>query len=312
MIFNYIILKQKITMESVFKAEKTFGYKEYAEFSDKHKNIITTQAIVRGVRSEQSLQEFIGIFKLTVLKDLPEQFYEMMVDSIRSYLVCCNSRYYIADIVARMESALPDLKKAIVSKNLDLAIELISQFTPRDFKSRTYEADLQEYYGRGQFTKNLSWAIPDRCTIMKIAEFIVDKTTLEVGSGNGLWAGLLRAALGDNNGTVIPTDNFSSHSFKQSNCFIQVENLDSLEAVRKYSVDVLLLIWPPYGDSMAIDCLREFSGNFLVYIGEGEGGCTADDAFHQCLDEQWKEIDCFPLKTWDSIHDHLMFYTRKE
>ena len=305
-------------MKSVFKVENSskkepiFGYTEYSAFNDRYKNAFIKNAVLNDIRTEKALQDFIGIYKSTIFKELPKQFYEMMVDSIRTGLVFYNSIFYIADIQDRMETAIPDLKSAITSKNFDSAIELISQFTPRNFRSGTYEADLQEYYGRSKFTENLSWAIPDRESIMRIAEFIGGKTTLEVGSGNGLWAGLLRAVLEDNNGSVIPTDNFSSHKFKESNCFVPVENLDSLEAVRKYPVDVLLLIWPPYEDSMAIECLREFGGNFLVYIGEGNGGCTANDAFHDCLDEQWEEIDCLSIKQWNGIHDHLMLYTRKE
>ena len=42
---------------------------------------------------------------------------------------------------------------------------------------------------------------------------------------------------------------------------------------------------------MAARCLEHYTGQRLIYIGEGDGGCTADDQFHQMLEEHWEEVE---------------------
>jgi len=60
---------------------------------------------------------------------------------------------------------------------------------------------------------------------------------------------------------------------------------------------------------MASDTLRQFRGDTLIYIGEGEGGCTADDMFFDRLDE-WKHIETIDIPQWDGIYDRLSVYQR--
>ena len=44
---------------------------------------------------------------------------------------------------------------------------------------------------------------------------------------------------------------------------------------------------------------------------EGYGGCTADDSFHQLLDDEWDEDQEVDLPQWDGIHDRLTVYRRR-
>jgi hypothetical protein len=39
---------------------------------------------------------------------------------------------------------------------------------------------------------------------------------------------------------------------------------------------------------MAQQALARYGGARVIYIGEGESGCTGDDDFHAALAEQWK------------------------
>jgi hypothetical protein len=83
------------------------------------------------------------------------------------------------------------------------------------------------------------------------------------------------------------------------------------ERAADYPDRTLLLIWPPYAEPMAHDALRAFTGRTLVYIGEGDGGCTGDDAFHALIDAEWDEIADHAVPQWWGLHDHLWIYRRK-
>lgn len=57
--------------------------------------------------------------------------------------------------------------------------------------------------------------------------------------------------------------------------------------------------------------LSLYRGNVVAYVGEGDGGCTADDAFHEILDQLWEEIEDHEIPQWWGIHDRLRIYKRK-
>ncbi len=56
----------------------------------------------------------------------------------------------------------------------------------------------------------------------------------------------------------------------------------------------LLLIWPPNpgdkNEDMALNSLKAFTGEQLVYIGEWRDGCTATDGFFDELGEAWQGV----------------------
>jgi hypothetical protein len=76
----------------------------------------------------------------------------------------------------------------------------------------------------------------------------------------------------------------------------------------------LLLVWPPYDKPMGTECLLQFmkeGGSSLVYVGEGQYGCTADDEFHRILDEHWSEERYVCIPQWDGMRDGLSVYRAK-
>eukprot|EP00747_Dinoflagellata_sp_TGD_P034630 gnl/TRDRNA2_/TRDRNA2_137371_c0_seq1.p1 gnl/TRDRNA2_/TRDRNA2_137371_c0~~gnl/TRDRNA2_/TRDRNA2_137371_c0_seq1.p1 ORF type:complete len:208 (-),score=38.08 gnl/TRDRNA2_/TRDRNA2_137371_c0_seq1:104-727(-) len=56
----------------------------------------------------------------------------------------------------------------------------------------------------------------------------------------------------------------------------------------------LLLVFPPAGPT-ATNCLTEFRGQRLFYVGEGRGGISADDSFFDALIEGWNLEEAFDL-----------------
>jgi len=178
---------------------------------------------------------------------------------------------------------------------------------------------MRSYYARGYATSAYAWAVPSPEAIEKIAAW---SPILEVGAGRGYWAKLLAEAGAD----VIATDPWAPED-----TFYPVEKLLDTEAVRKHgSGRTLLMVWPPYDMSVAFDALRAFEevgGRRLVYVGEGSGGCTADDAFHEAVglgsagwrnkegppedNRGWEQTDGdWDLPQWDGIHDSVYYLQR--
>ena len=62
---------------------------------------------------------------------------------------------------------------------------------------------------------------------------------------------------------------------------------------------------------MASNCLKYFKGKYVIYIGEGYGGCTADDLFHSELKNKYNLINEIYIPQWDGIHDSLYIYEKK-
>ena len=141
-----------------------------------------------------------------------------------------------------------------------------------------------DYLTREIFTENFAWAVPSMSILKEIVEFSDGKKVLEVGCGSGLWAGLLRL-MGVN---IVATDGFISHGFSEETAFVDIEKLSATEAALvHHDAEVLLIIWPNYDDTFATNVVKTFQGDSLIYIGETEGGCTADASFFRELKNNW-------------------------
>ena len=94
--------------------------------------------------------------------------------------------------------------------------------------------------------------------------------------------------------------------------FFPVEE-GSIEKLVQHLDRVLLLSWPPYDKPLATDALKAFPGDTLIYIGEGAGGCCADDDFFDLLDREWVEDETLWNKhpSWSGINDCITVYRRK-
>jgi len=168
---------------------------------------------------------------------------------------------------------------------------------------------------RDVYISQVSWAIPSKEVIDEIYNRTVVNNVkskiLEVGAGNGFWAYLLERR----GCKVFATDDFSSKLIDFQKTFFSVEKISAVKAVQKYNphASVLMMIWAPYGSSMAYDALMEFNGNMFIYIGEMKGGMCADDAFFDELSKNWIE-ETLPqnckLLTWNGINDCFKIFRR--
>jgi hypothetical protein len=130
--------------------------------------------------------------------------------------------------------------------------------------------------------------------INPLAEWIGKRKCLEVMAGRG-W---LSYALRQKGVDIIATDNFSwanSDYPKWKETVTEVENIDAVEAVKKYGKDVNIIImsWA-YMDNTAFQVLKTMNevnpDALMIYIGEGKGQSTADDMFYEHFQLVYDEV----------------------
>jgi hypothetical protein len=160
---------------------------------------------------------------------------------------------------------------------------------------------------RDTFIERFGFAVPTPPAIKAISQFVGQRKVLEVGAGTGLWARLLSDA-----GVVVTAvDDWSGKYNKpmKVGTHYPIERVDGIEAVKRHEHKALLLCWPDYDDPIAAAALKAFCGDRLVYIGEGESGCTGDDRFHKML-RHWELVQSIALPQWPGIHDELTLHRR--
>src|SRR5258708_22788797 len=133
-----------------------------------------------------------------------------------------------------------------------------------------------------------AWSIPDPASLQFVAQALWAKA-LEIGAGTGYYAHLLSQMGVDMLCFDLhpPQHTRPKHWHRPRNdnhngllgitreVFYDVRGGGPLIAA-KHPDRALFLCWPPYEDEMAYHTLQAYQGQRLVYIGEGEGGCTAD------------------------------------
>lgn len=178
---------------------------------------------------------------------------------------------------------------------------------------------------RGSLCRRYTWAIPTPEDIAWMVGQVGDRTVVEIGAGTGYWAWLLQQA-----GVHVRAYDKAPPGRKGSRNFYHSPRTDAFDLtddageqfspVKQGSAyyagmwpdAVLYLSWPPYSDAMADEAPDAYTGDFLIYCGEGQGGCTADDDFHDALESDWDLVSTSRGHAqWWGIHDTLESYRRK-
>jgi len=125
----------------------------------------------------------------------------------------------------------------------------------------------------GEYVR-MSYSILTYSLLQKIKS--LNGTVLEVGAGNGNNSMLMKLV----GIKVYPIDLYPGPN---------IEKMDHRQGLKKYKPDIVFICWPSYEDSTAYDILKRFNGIF-IYVGEPDGGATANDNFFKLLEKDWNCI----------------------
>jgi hypothetical protein len=153
--------------------------------------------------------------------------------------------------------------------------------------------------------------------IQELLQIAYDRGICEIGAGNGQWARVLsdrfqkelqnhrnnkkknwEFVLAFDDFTNVPLDPKMYHSKTQpahDYFYSKVRHVRSVEdTLKQWSCRgrILLLVYPPPASNMAVDAVRSYDKvnphashpGIIVYVGEGRGGCNANDAFFDYLE----------------------------
>lgn len=157
---------------------------------------------------------------------------------------------------------------------------------------------------RDVLRKQYSFAVPCDEALDTLASL---GPVVEMGAGSGYWAYLLRKRGVDVQAYDKSPGKKNPYEFTKRWTGV-VHGLPG--KLKKRADRTLFLSWPDYNTSFASRCLEHYRGDTVVYIGEGWGGCTGDDAFHQMLERDWTEAKEIRIPQWDGLHDSFVVYKR--
>ena len=150
------------------------------------------------------------------------------------------------------------------------------------------QLDIEDMRFRPAIVEASSWALIAYEWVRPLAAWIGSRRCLEVMCGRGVLAKALR----DCGVSVIATDNKSmcSRQWWETAPWIEVEQLDAVEAIEKYGsgIDLVICSWPPYGSPAAYQALlkmREMASDALMlYIGEINAYTNANEDFFNSVE----------------------------
>lgn len=165
---------------------------------------------------------------------------------------------------------------------------------------------IRQFSLREKMLKGFCFAVLTRAMVERIKPY---GPILEVGAGTGYWAHEFKKAGVD----YIATDRFplpNNKYFSGSKAWEHVYTFTAVEAVKRFPDRTLLMCWPEYQKSWAVEALKEYKGNVFVFVGEEEEGCCADDDFFEYLHSYWVEREQLDMPQFFGLHDVAVIYER--
>ena len=202
--------------------------------------------------------------------------------------------------MATLKQFVDNVKNGVLSDHAPYVYEMV------DYNSFERPNDpLASSQARGECCKRGMWAVVDKHWTKELAKWINGRKCLEVMSG----AGWLAKALDFHKIDIIATDDYlwKNGRHKDMKVVYPVEELDGLEAVKKYSDrDVLIVSWPPYESDAIISICNEWGNDKpIVYIGEDYEGCCATDLFFKNFKRSEEQTN-IKIPQWWGLHDQLI------
>lgn len=171
----------------------------------------------------------------------------------------------------------------------------------------TPTGNLRYFADRFDLTGTFSWSIPSPGDMAWMRQVLAGRGVVEAGAGGGYWAWQMRQAGID----VIAYEPLEVADNKYVRREWTALLRDGHDAPKHHPDRALFLCWPSYSDPWAAHALSCYEGDTLIYAGEGDGGCCADDDFFRLLNAEWEEASSSPahVSYW-GIHCYLTAYRR--
>lgn len=160
---------------------------------------------------------------------------------------------------------------------------------------------------REKFILVSSYPLISKDWIRELIPLLKNKRCLEIMAGSGM----LAKALSEEGIDIIATD---SKEWNIDDSWFPVKKMDALEAVKKYghSIDYIICSWIPYQShvgTQVIEWMRKNNPKLkMIYIGESDYGCCADDSFFNIINEigdLYIDNANYKFKSWTGIHDKI-------
>ena len=163
-------------------------------------------------------------------------------------------------------------------------MDTIVKVVPSPGSPKTEFSPLNRLYSISQrwgYTKSHGFTLCPSELMKAMAIAMAGSKVVELGSGTGTLGNLLRQEGVDITLTDIGEEGMAMYGFESP---VQMDIYAKMEDVDLSPYDIVLLTWPPYEDPCCEQVLKNMRpGSILFYCGEGQGGCTGTDAFHDML-----------------------------
>lgn len=169
--------------------------------------------------------------------------------------------------------------------------------------------DYMDYHrARERATHMGCWTVVDKIWTAALADWINGRRVLEVMAGRGWTAKALKEC--GVKITATDDDSWNKQHSKSPNVF-PVQRMSARDAVAHYgrSHDLLLVSWPPYGDTeIDMACDSWGSDKPIIFIGEMGAACATDE-FCDTL-QRIEDAPEIPLCTWSWLYDEVVLSHR--
>jgi hypothetical protein len=99
-----------------------------------------------------------------------------------------------------------------------------------------------------------------------------------------------------------------------------IKDFEEMKDSELEKYDTFLCIWPPYNKPLAYNVFKKFlelnNVKTFIYIGEGYGGCTADDDFFDLIEDNKTKETCtdeiIGFKSADFFNDYIHVFNKRK
>jgi hypothetical protein len=195
--------------------------------------------------------------------------------------------------------------------NADIRVSLNNETNIHDILDWIIlEPKLRNFYFRDAWHKiHLTWTFPPKYDqLIELSRITGFNGYLEIGAGTGLFAALMMKIGFDFVAVTDPNPGIFSNIMHEPYC--EMKALNFREALIKYgsTANTLFTCWP-LSHSYNEDVEKYFKGNYIVHIGEKDGGCTY---FGEINLDKWTLIYTIKTPRWCYINDRLEIYERNQ